>query len=140
MNTAIVYYSMTGHSKKLAKKMGEALGIKVYSIKDNPQLENIDLLFIVSGIYAGIRFESLVNFTKTLNPEQIKKAAIVTTCCSDRPYQDGVKEELLNKGIEVVNDEIICKTGFLFFGSHRRFKQNIEATIKQVKAIVDSLS
>lgn len=140
MNTAIVYYSMTGHSKKLAHKIGQTLGIKVYNVKDKPQLENVDLLFMISGIYAGIRHETLVNYVKTLNKENVKKVAIITTCCSDRGYQDGAKDEFINKGIVVLEEEIVCKTGFLFFGSRRRFQSEIEKTLIKAKAIVDSLS
>ncbi|MCE5255922.1 MAG: flavodoxin domain-containing protein, partial [Spirochaetaceae bacterium] len=53
MKTAIIYFSKTGHSKKIAKAVSEALHIQAEDIRTNPKLSDIDLLFVAGGIYAG---------------------------------------------------------------------------------------
>ena len=53
MNTAVLFRSMTGHSKKIANAVAAELGVEALNIKNKPVLQNIDLLFIAGGIYSG---------------------------------------------------------------------------------------
>jgi len=39
---SVLYRSMTGHSKKIAKAIAFGLGVTAYDVKKKPQLEKVD--------------------------------------------------------------------------------------------------
>lgn len=116
MKTAIVYYSKTGHSKKIAGAISESLDIEAHDIKNNPALGQVDLLFIVGAIYRGKSSPELIAYAKNLDSTLIKKVVLITSCLSNIMTQDTVREILKQKHIEVAPDEYLCKGNFLFFG------------------------
>ncbi|MCQ1530494.1 flavodoxin domain-containing protein [Lutispora saccharofermentans] len=109
----IVYATKTRHSKKLAEAIGKALNIKADNVSDNPALEDVDLLFIVGGIYGGGSLPELLDFVKNLDGGKIKSAALVTSCVSKKQGQDSIRKLLDEKNIKVM-DEILCQGSFLF--------------------------
>lgn len=109
--SAIVYATLTGHSKNIAGAMGQALGIRAENAAARPVLGNIDLLFIVGGIYGGNSLPALLNFVKTVDAQSVKKAALVTSSARGQK-QDRIRELLQNKGVEVL-DEFNCPGSFL---------------------------
>lgn len=52
--TAVIYATKTKHSQKLAEAIGSFLNVKSKNITEKPALQDIDLLFIVGGIYGGV--------------------------------------------------------------------------------------
>lgn len=116
MNIAIVYYSKTGHSRKIAAAISDSLGIEAYDIKNNPALGQVDLLFIVGAIYGGKSSPELIAYAKSLDSALIGKVVLVTSCLSNMLTQDSIREVLEQKHIEVSPDEFLCKGNFLFFG------------------------
>ncbi len=79
MKTEIIYATMTGHSKKIASAVAKLYGITAHNIKENPQISNCDLLYIVSGIYGGDCSPELLKFCKNLSSTQVKKVALITS-------------------------------------------------------------
>lgn len=116
MKVAIVYYSKTGHSKKIATAISESLDIEAYDIKNNPALGQVDLLFIVGAIYGGKSSPELIAYAKNLDSTTVKKVVLITSCLSNILTQDSIREILEQKHIEVSFDEFLCKGNFLFFG------------------------
>jgi len=47
MKCSIIYYTKTGHSRKIAKAIAQELGIEAQDVKSNPVMKDVDLLFIV---------------------------------------------------------------------------------------------
>ena len=78
MKAAVVYASMTGKTKKVAKAMAAALGVKAVPVKEAAQCKEADLLFLGSGIYGGKLSPELLEFAKTLQPDRVKKVAAVS--------------------------------------------------------------
>lgn len=115
MKIAMIYYSKTGHSKKIAHKIGESLGIEALDIKDNPKIDQVDLLFIVGGIYGGKSSPELQTYVSNLG-EGIKQVVLITSCLSKVTPQKEVRSILVGKNIPVEEDEFICRGSFLFFG------------------------
>lgn len=116
MKAAIVYYSKTGHSKKIAAAISESLSIEAHDITNIPKLGQVDLLFIVGAIYRGKSSPELIAYAKSLDDMLIKKVVLITSCLSNIMTQDNIREILEQKHIEVSPDEYLCKGNFLFFG------------------------
>jgi len=128
MKTAVIYATKTKHSKKLAEAIGLFLNIKVQNITENPALDDVDLLFIVGGIYGGASMPALLTYIKTIEAPVPKYAALVTSCASGSQRQITVRNILEEKGIKVL-DEFVCKGRILFVSpTHPNAKDLQEAT------------
>ena len=124
----IIYATKTGHSKKIAEAMGKALYVKAENVSTRPVLEDVDLLFIVGGIYGGESLPLLLNFVKALDRGKVKRAVLVTSCATKKHRQDSVRKLLQQKGIEVL-DELICPGSFLFIRFGHPNKRDIEEAV-----------
>ena len=110
---AVLYATKTQHSKKLAEAVGSALGVKAQNITENPNLTDIELLFIVGGIYGGVSLPELLTFVSEMEAPALKRAALVTSCASGKQRQAALRKILEDKGVPVV-DEFVCKGAILF--------------------------
>lgn len=126
--TAVIYATKTKHSKKLAEEIGSFSNVKAINITEKPALQDIDLLFIVGGIYGGVSMPELLEYIKKLEAPLPKSAALVTSCASGRQKQIAVRSILEEKGIRVI-DEFVCRGSILFVSaSHPNAKDLKEAT------------
>ncbi len=127
MNIKMTYATKTGNSKKIAGHVAGKLSISADPAKDYPVYENVDLLFIVGGIYRGKSLPELVDFVRTLNPEKVKKVALITSSLSNKMFQESIREIAAEKGIKIA-DEFLCQGKFLFFGlGHPNLKEMDDA-------------
>ena len=110
---AVLYATKTQHSKKLAEAVGSALGVKAQNITENPNLTDIDLLFIVGGIYGGVSLPELLTFVSGMEAPALKRAALITSCASGKQRQTALRKILEEKGVQVI-DEFVCKGAILF--------------------------
>lgn len=134
-NICIVYATMTNHSKKLAQAIGQALHVNVENVKKNPILNDVDLLFIVGGIYSDESLPDLVAFVNQINGQQVKRAVLVTSCASKKKGQDSIRAILNDKGIAVV-DEVICQGSFLVMGLGHPNQRDIEQVVRFAREVV----
>lgn len=116
MNSKVAYFTKTGHSEKIAKAIGKELQLEVEDLKAKPVFQDVDLLFLVGGIYAGGNDPEMVGCVENIDPKMVKKTALVTSCASKRMKQDKVRKALEKNNIEVLPDEFICRGNFLFLG------------------------
>lgn len=133
--TAIVYHTMTGHSRKIAAAVAGALGVPAQNVKDEPQLEGVELLFVVGGIYGGNSLEPMLNFLKGLPTGAVCQAALITSCVSGQTKQAAVREALIGQGIPVVEEEYICRGNFLVMGMGHPNKDEIEGAAAFAKRL-----
>ncbi len=124
---AILYATLTGHSQKIAGAIGEALNIEVVNASARPVFADVDLLFIVGGIYAGGSLPALLKFVKTLTQDSVKKVALVTSAARGQK-QDQIRRILQEKGIEVL-DEFACPGSFLFLSKGHPNEQDIQHAV-----------
>jgi flavodoxin len=136
MNVAVIYLTMTGHSKKLAEAIASEIGTQAQDIKTDPKLNGVDMLFIVGGIYGGKSDTKLVNYIRSINGNMVKKAAIVTSSGSGKTRQNKVREELTKNGVEMLSDEYTCKGRFLFFDLGRPNQSDIDGSVAFAKKVV----
>ncbi len=114
MNISVIYATVTGHSKKIAVYLANSLNAKVASVKEDPLLQNVDLLFMVGGIYGGKGNSNLLAYANGLDRDSVKNVAIITTSFSQKEEQKALEQALLDKKIHIL-DTISCKGSFLFF-------------------------
>lgn len=138
MNTAVVYSTKTGNSKKIAQSIAETLQIKIADIRSNPALDTLDLLFIVSGIYGGKSSPELKAFAEQLTPQKVKKAILITSCLSKQQKQDEIREILINNKVELVPEEFLCRG--MFFGLGYPKKEDIDAAVAFAQRLVSENS
>lgn len=136
MKTEIIYCSMTGHSQKIARAVAAEFVIEAKNIKIKPDLQDVDLLFIVGGIYGGKSLPDMLEFVKTLKPDIIKKAVLMTSSTSDKNGQDDVRFILQANGIEVASTEYRCKGNFLFLKFGHPNKQEITDAVEFAKKMI----
>lgn len=134
MKIAVLYQSRTGHSKKIAEAVAGGLGVQAQRLADHPQLSGVDLLFVVSGIYAGKSDPKLLKYLATFGKEQVKRAALISSSMG-KSKQDMVREALTQKGIEVAADEYVCQGSFLFFGRGHPNAEEIAGAIAFAKKL-----
>jgi flavodoxin len=133
--TAVIYATKTKHSQKLAEAIGSSLNVKAKNITENPDLHDIDLLFIVGGIYGGNSMPELMVYIKGMDIPSLKHAALVTSCASGKQRQTVVRSILEEKGIKVI-DEFVCKGAILFVSiNHPNSKDLKEATDFALKIV-----
>lgn len=138
MKTAIVYFSKTGHSKKIAKAMAQNLNMEVINIKENKKPENVDLLFVVGGIYGGQSMPEMTNYIKSLSPTNAKKAVLMTSCTSKVTPQATIRTLLQENKIEVLEEEFICQGSFLFMGMGHPNKADFQSAIDFAKKVIEN--
>ena len=140
MNIAVVYSTRTGHSKKIADAIADELGRKAMDVANAPKFENVDLLFIVSGIYGKVSNQDLIEFAESLTSDQVKKAAFVTSCLSKIHRPDKIKEILRSKNIEVLKDDFVCRGGLAVFYLRHPNKDDIADAVAYVHSVIDKES
>lgn len=128
-NISIVYATMTKHSRKLATAIGQALAVKAENVKDSPVLQDVDLLFIVGGIYGGESLQELKSFASGLDGRAVKSVALVTSCVSKKHGQTGIRALLEEKGVTVV-DEFLCQGNFLWMGFGHPDQADLEEAVR----------
>ena len=133
--TGIVYATKTKHSVKLAEAVGAVLNIKPENIDAKPRFADLDLLFIVGGIYGGESKPELVEYVKSINPAMTKAVALVTNCASGRQKQLTVRKILEDNGIEVV-DEFVCKGAIFFVALRHPDKKDLINAIEFAKSVI----
>lgn len=124
---AVLYATMTGHSRKIAKAVGKALDVRVLDIRARPLFADVDLLFIVGGVYGGKSLPALLKYVKGLDKECVKKAVLMTSSAR-KQKQDDLRRLLHEKGIEVL-DEFACPGSFLFLSFGHPNKRDIEQAV-----------
>lgn len=137
MKTKVIYYTKTGHSKKIANAIAKSLDITAQDIKQNKVIDETDLLFIVGGIYANDSMPEMKDYVKKLDYSKVKKVVLVTSCTTNKTPQTNIRKILEENKIEVSNDEFICKGSFLFFGIGHPNKEDINNAVEFAKKHVN---
>lgn len=137
MKTQVIFYSMTGNSKKIANAIASSLSITADNIKNYPVVKDVDLLFIVGGIYSGKSHPNLLNYVATLKPEDVKRVVLITSSCGGVASQKEIRSVLRNNRIEVANDEFLCFGNFLFIKMGRPNKAEIADAVKFAQSFVE---
>lgn len=135
MNSIIIYSTMTKHSKKIAKAISDELSIPAYDVKyESTELKNIDMLYIVSGIYSGQITPQLDDYLRNIDDKEISKAAIIMSSVSQEYDKCEIKNILNEKEIEIAGEHS-CYGSFLFMKFKHPNKDEIRDAVQFSKDI-----
>lgn len=140
MKCAVAYATMTGHTKKLANAIANEIGVLAQNVKENPVIENVDILFIGGGIYGGLISPNLVNFINTLDYSKVKNVAIFMSSASQDYSKINIRSSLEEKGINVFNEEFSCLGGFLIARLGHPNKTEIASAGEFAKKIISEFN
>lgn len=104
MKICVIYSSKTGNTKKIALAIAaEILNCDIFSVTDNPNLENYDLVFMGYWVDKGMPDKNSMEFMKNISN---KRVALFATL-GDYPDTEHAKESL-KKGTECLGEN--CQT------------------------------
>jgi flavodoxin len=116
MKTKVMYHSRSGNTKKVADAIAKELGQIAEAVPADYPLENVDLLFLGAGIYAGKADKKMMEFITTLNTKRVKNVALFGTSAGKQDAHLSYMRELLKaQGINVIDETYTCGGKFLFF-------------------------
>lgn len=133
MKITIIYCSKLGHSKKIAREIAQELQVKAHDFRENPELNDVDLLFIVSGIYGGESAPELLEFLRTLDHQQVNRASLLTSSGGKTTPAAQVRAILTLLGIPVAEEEFTCQGAIFFVGMGHPNKTDIQNAISFVR-------
>ncbi|MDR1795806.1 MAG: hypothetical protein LBR25_10465 [Erysipelotrichaceae bacterium] len=134
--TAVLYETMTGHSKKIATALSEAL--KAPLLRAGQKLpEAVEVLVIVSGIYGGKSKESLLDYVANLDPGSCCNVIFVTSSAGVKKTPLVLREAVSRLGFEVLGDHSLPGS-FLFLRLFHPSQSDITQLIKEIKQEVDA--
>jgi flavodoxin I len=104
----VIYYSLTGNTKKMASAIAQELGVEAQHIKALARVPEDGLLFIGSGSYGDKPAEDMAKFIES-NDFSGRKVALFGTSGKGAGLEvQGMKEALKQKGANVLGD-YYCK-------------------------------
>ncbi len=135
MKTWVLYYSRGGNTKKIADAIADELEDVLKSEQIPPAYppENVQLMFLGTGEYAGKPDQKMLEFIRTLNPNRVKNVAVFGTNGSALPNSKAivkVKALLKEKGINVVDESFACKGKYFIFMNRKSPDANDIANAK----------
>jgi len=108
MNTAIRYFSKFGHSAKMADVVAQVTGVKAETVA-MPISEPVDTLYLGSGVMLGKISGDMVNFIKTLTPNNVKRVVCFGSCAIIKSPVPQMRQLLEAQGITVDDQSFTCK-------------------------------
>lgn len=145
MKTWVLYFSRNGNTQKVAEAIADELDDVLKSEQIPPAYppENVQLLFLGTGEYAGKPDPKILEFIRTLNTNRVKNAAVFGT--SGSGLADGkaiteVKNLLKEKGINVIDESFACKGKmFLFFNRNKPNESDLDNARSFAKKVYNSV-
>lgn len=110
----VVYHTKTGHSRKIAAAVADALTVLAKDIRDCDPASLEGLLFIVSGVYADKTAPELLNFVKRLAGRPVT-AVLISSCTAGLTERKDLVNALRLSGIRMLPETFVCPGSFLFF-------------------------
>lgn len=137
MKVEIVYKSKR-NTKKIADAIGKALKIMPVEITETTKVENADILFLGSGIYAGDVPKEVKDFVKTLTSTNVKKVVLFTTSGGGDDQTEQLKEVIRSQGLTLEERTFCCK-GQMFLFMNRSFPRDVDLqnAVSFVKSILN---
>ncbi len=145
MKTWVLYHSKGGNTKKIADAIAEELEEVLKSEQIPPAYppENVSLLFLGTGEYAGKPDPKMMEFIRTLTPNRAKNVAVFGTSGSgvaDGKAITAVKAQLREKGINVIDESFCCKGKYFIFMNRKNPDANeIKSAKDYARRVYNSL-
>ena len=135
MKAAIRYYTKTNHTKNLAERLGQAIGVEALPISEGLE-EPVDILFLGSSYYAFSIDPEVKKYISTLDKEKVGKIVVFGSAAMLNSTLSRVKKEAEKVGIEVDDREFHCKGEYKGINKGRPNEDDYQAIEKFGKEIM----
>jgi flavodoxin len=122
----VLYYSMTGNTKKMALAIAEELGIGATNAKSAPRVPDDGLLFIGSGCYGDRPGEDMAKFIANNDFTGRKVALFGTSGAGAGKEVQAMAEALKQKGAIVLGSYHTKGKAFVVANIGRPGKEDLE--------------
>lgn len=139
MSIEVVYFSKTGHSRKIAEAVAAELGVTAQDIKGSPMLEDANPLFLITGMYASKSDPEVLKFIERLDPQAVSRVCLITSSLSKMAPED-IPQALRSRGIPVHPEVYRCRGSFLFFGLGHPSASELAGAAAFARAVVGNLN
>ena len=135
MNVAVRYYTKTGHTKKLADAVAEAVGVEAQPIS-SPVVEPVDILFLGNSYYAFNIDPEVREFIRKLDKTKIGKIVNFGSAAMLNSTYKRVKAEADKAGIPMDQREFHCRGEFKGIHKGKPDESDLRAAAEFAKKIV----
>ncbi|HUW71066.1 MAG TPA: flavodoxin family protein [bacterium] len=130
MKARVVYYSVTGNTRKVAESIAQAVGVTAESIGTGTAPGEAEVLFIGAAVYAthdhGLH-PVVKKFIAGLNGGKVKQVAVFATGFIQSDAVGMLKSTLQRQGIKVADESYFCKGRFALFNLGHPGEKDLEA-------------
>jgi flavodoxin I len=132
----VLYYSMTGNTKKLAEAIARELGVGAKSIKTVTAVPQDGVLFIGSGCYGGKPGDDLAKFIEANDFSGRQVAVFVTSGGGTGNEVKVMAEALKGKGASVRGSYYCAGKAWLFFSRGHPDAKDLEGAREFAREMV----
>lgn len=133
----VLYYSMTGRTRKLADAIAGELGIKAKSIKSSSIDRGARVIFLGSGSYGGKHSDDMAKFIENNDFNGRKVALFGTSGSGDGKEVTSMADSLKKKGA-VIAGSYYCKgRAFLVVNFSHPDKNDLEGVKKFAREMIN---
>ena len=115
----VIYYSLTGNTKKVANAIATELGIAAENVKTKDTLAEDSFVFLGAGLYGPLRGLGFRRFIDR-NDFAGRKVALFGTSGEGRGREVGALEEAVTAKDAEVAGRFFCKGEFMFLVNRNR--------------------
>ena len=131
----VLYYSMTGNTRKLASAIAEELGVEALNIK-TAKLQRDGVLFLGSGSYGDKPSKDMLKFIEKNDFAGLKVALFGTSGKGAGLEVKGMEEALKHKGANILGGYYSKGWAFVAVNLGRPGKEDLEGARKFAREMV----
>ncbi|MBR2746342.1 MAG: hypothetical protein IKD99_06445 [Erysipelotrichaceae bacterium] len=135
MKIAVRYYTKTGHTRKVAEAIAEAVGVKALPISE-PLTEPADVLFLGNSYYAFTIDPEVRNYVASLSPDMVGCIVNFGTAAMMNSTYKKVKAVADKAGVKMDEREFHCKGEFKGINKGRPDDNDLKAAAEFARKIV----
>lgn len=135
MKIAVRYYTKTGHTKRLAEAVAEAVGAEALSIS-SPVDEPVDILFLGNSYYAFNIDPEVRDFVRSLDKNKVGRIINFGSAAMLNSTWKKVKAEADKAGIAMDEREFHCRGEFKGIHKGRPNAEDLRAAAEFARAVV----
>ena len=135
MKTAVRYYTKTGHTKRLAEAVAEAVGAEALPIS-SPVDESVDILFLGNSYYAFNIDPEVRDFIRSLDKNKVGRIVNFGSAAMLNSTWKKVKAEADKAGIAMDEREFHCRGEFKGIHKGRPNAEDLRAAAEFARAVV----
>lgn len=136
MKVEVRYYSKTGNTEKLAKVIAEAVGVEAKDI--SVPVDEADILFLGTSVYAYGIASDAKDFIKTLDPQRVGKIVSFSSAALVESAYPMMQKLASNAGLVLAEDEFHCRGQFMSVHKGKPDEADLIAAANFAKNIVEA--